>query len=232
VSRDTVVTGGLLLNRGTQLTTPVNLDGYWSARTFCTYGLPVDLLKSNVNLNAGVTFSRTPGIVNNIRNEASVLGFTPGVIIGSNISEDIDFTLSYTANFNRSRNSQQSQLDNNYFTHTAGLRCNWIFSEGFVLRNDVTNAYSSGLGAGLDQNSVLWNVSIGKKLLADQRGELLFSVHDLLNQNRSVNRTVTETYVEDTTTRVLTRYYMLSFSYTVRAFQPPRQDFEERRFPR
>ncbi len=223
--RDTVVDGGVQLSRGTQLTVPVNLDGNWSARTFCTYGFPLDFLGSNINVNAGLTFSRTPGIVNGYRNVADVIGFSPGAVIGSNISEDVDFTVSYSASFNRSRNTQQTSLDNSYFTHTAAVRLNLDIPGGFVLRNDVTNSLTSGLGAGYDQSTVLWDASIGKKMFSDQRGELLLSVHDILDQNRNVSRNITETYVEDTVTRVLTRYIMLSFSYTVRAFQVPRSGF-------
>jgi hypothetical protein len=37
--------------------------------------------------------------------------------------------------------------------------------------------------------------------------------NDLLDQNRSIGRTVTESYVEDTTNRVLPRYLMLTFEY-------------------
>ncbi len=58
-------------------------------------------------------------------------------------------------------------------------------------------------------------MSLGKKLFSKQQGELTFSVVDLLNQNKSVNRTVTGTYVEDTQNNVLGRYFMLTFTYTV-----------------
>jgi hypothetical protein len=59
-------------------------------------------------------------------------------------------------------------------------------------------------------------MSLGKKLFSKQQGELTVSVVDLLNQNKSVNRTVTGTYVEDTQNNVLGRYFMLTFTYTVR----------------
>jgi hypothetical protein len=66
---------------------------------------------------------------------------------------------------------------------------------------------------------LIWNVSLGKKLFTNQRGELLLTVYDLLDQNKSVKRNVTETYIEDVTTRVLSRYIMLTFTYNLRQFQ-------------
>ncbi len=217
--RDTVLPGGLRLNQGTQLTIPVNLDGYWNLRSFCTYGFPFDFLKSNLNFNGGLSYTRTPGMVNSLKNISNVYTMSPGFVLGSNISEDLDFTLSYTGNFNIAHNSVQSDLNNNYFTHTAGVKFNWIFWEGVVLRTDMNNVLYNGLSAGLNQNYILWNIGFGKKFLPGQRGEVLLTVYDVLNQNRNINRTVTETYVEDATTKVLSRYLMLTFTYNVRQFQ-------------
>ena len=38
-------------------------------------------------------------------------------------------------------------------------------------------------------------------------------MYDVLDQNRSTGRSITESYVEDTTNRVLPRYIMLSVEY-------------------
>ena len=223
--RDSLLPGGIRLSQGSQLTAPVNLDGYWNVRSLCTYGFPVDFLESNLNLNGSITYTRTPGLINGDLNTANVYTLSPGFVLGSNISENLDFTLSYTANFNTSRNTTQAQLDNTYFNHTAGFKFNWIFWQGFDIKSDFSNILYNDQTGTLNQNYALWNLSIGKKIFSNQRGEILVSVYDLLNQNRSVNRTVTETYVEDATTAVLNRYYMLTFSYNVRQFSEPRPDF-------
>ncbi len=219
---DTMLPGNVQLTRGTQLTAPVNLDGYWSVRTFGTYGFPVDFLGSNLNLNGGITYSRTPGLIDNLLNMTKVVALSPGFVLGSNISEKVDFTVSYTANFNNSQNSTQPSLNNNYFSHTAGLKLNLIFWQGIDVKTDITNTLYNGLSSDLNQNYTLWNLNVGKKLFENQQGEILFTVFDLLNQNRSINRTVTTTYVQDATTAVLSRYYMLTFSYNLRQFHESR----------
>jgi hypothetical protein len=216
--KDTILPSGIQLNNGTQLTIPVNLNGYRNVTTFCTYGFPFDLIRTNVNLNLGFNYTRTPGLVNSVPNASNLYAYSPGIVLGSNISENVDFTLSYTANYNRTKNSVRVQLDNNYYSHTVGIKFNAIFLGGFVFRNELNNTLYSGLGVGLDRNYILWNISIGKKLFANDRGELLLTVYDVLNQNRSQNRTVTETYVEDATTNVLKRYFMLTFTYNLRSF--------------
>ena len=43
-------------------------------------------------------------------------------------------------------------------------------------------------------------LSIGKKILKHQRGEINVSAYDLLNQNKSFSRNVTATYIENVKT--------------------------------
>ncbi|HYG15904.1 MAG TPA: outer membrane beta-barrel protein, partial [Bacteroidia bacterium] len=47
--RDTVIDGVDTLRRGSQLTRPVNLNGYWNVRGFVVYSMPVGFIKSNLN---------------------------------------------------------------------------------------------------------------------------------------------------------------------------------------
>lgn len=215
-SRDTVLSNGTAIAQGAQLTYPVNLNGYWNVRSFFTYGFPFDLISSALNLSAGVSYTRTPGILNGIQSLANTVGPSAGFVIGSNISRDFDFTISYMGNYNFAGNTLQSSGNSNYYSHTASLRWVWEFLNGIVLNNQVSNALTSGLAAGYNQNTVLWNLSLGKKFFANERGELQLTVNDLLAQNKSLNRTVTDTYVDDVANEVLTRYVMLTFSYTVR----------------
>ena len=214
--RDTVLAGGVLMNRGTQLSYPVNLNNQWNVNSFFTRSLVVGPLKSNLNLTSGLTFARTPGFINQELNVVETYGPSAGAVLSSNVSQDVDFTLSYQGNYNISRNTFEPSLNSHYYYHTATVKNNFIFWDGVVFRNEMDNVLYSGLTGGYDKNTLLWNMSLGKKLFSKQQGELTASVVDLLNQNKSVNRTVTGTYVEDTQNNVLGRYLMLTFTYTVR----------------
>jgi len=87
----------------------------------------------------------------------------------------------------------------------------------------LTNQSYTGLADGFNQSYWLWNLGAGKKFLKDQSGELKLTVFDLLKQNRSITRTITETYVEDVETDVLRQYFMLTFSYKLKNFGTPKR---------
>jgi len=214
-SRDTIMIGDTV-KTGSQLTLPKNFDGYWSIRSFFTYGFPFDFISSTINLNGGINYAQTPGSINNTFNISRAYTFTLGAVIGSNISPNLDFTLTYAGNYNLSRNSLQSNLNTDYYSHTAGLRFNWIFWQGIVFHNEMSNILNNGQGTGYNQNSLLWNMSLAKKLFANQAGEIKLGMNDLLAQNKNLTRTITSSYIQDSRNEVLTRYVMLTFTYTLR----------------
>ncbi len=217
-SSDTTVLGDIQLLIGAQLRRPVNLSGYWNARTFFTYGLPVTALKSNLNLNAGFSYLRSPSLVNEVKNFVKSYTSTVGLVLSSNISEKVDFTLSYSANYNVVRNSLQPQLDNNFFFHNVGAKFNWEIVDRFTLGSDINQTLYAGLGEDFSQQFWLWNAAVGYRFLKDESLEIRLGVFDLLNQNNSIGRSVTETYVEDSVTDVLRRYFMVTATYTLRNF--------------
>ena len=210
---------GVIMAQGSQFTRPVNLDGFWNMRSFITLGLPFEVIKSNMNLNGGYTYSHTPGYINKAENISEVHNVNGGFVLGSNVSERLDFTLSYSMNYNIVGNSVYPELDANYLNHRSSVRFNWLPWRSIILSTNLNYSQYQGLDDSVDQNAVLWNVAFGYKFLKGNGGEVRLIVADLLNQNNNVSRTVGEFYVEDNMSNVLGRYIMLNFIYTLRNFR-------------
>jgi hypothetical protein len=139
-------------------------------------------------------------------------------VLGSN-QESIDFTLSYTANYVIVKNTLQKRSDNNYFKHLTSIRLTWQPWKGFVFNSNLVNTIYTGLGEQFNQNIWFLNAAIGYKLLKDKSLDIRVSGVDLLNQNRSITREVSDTFIEDSQTNALTRYYMLMITYDLRKFK-------------
>jgi hypothetical protein len=215
---DSLLNNSIVLNKGAQLTKPVNLNGYLSLRSLVTYALPVKFIKSNLNVSGGFNWSKIPGMVNYINSMTNNYAWLGGAGVSSNISEYVDFNLSYNISYNIANNALLQQQNNTYTIQSTGLQVNLLSKKGWFIQNDVSNQSYSGLSSGFNQNYWLWNAAAGKKFLKKQAGELKLSVFDLLKQNRSIARTVTESYIEDVQNQVLTQYFMLTFSYKLKNF--------------
>jgi outer membrane beta-barrel protein/carboxypeptidase-like protein len=234
-SKDSVLSNTITLYKGSQISKPVNLNGYISARSFFTFGMPLTFIKSNLNWNGGISYSKLPGLLNNVKNVSNNFNYNVGAVLSSNISEYVDFTLSYSANINTVKNTIQPSLNNNYFTSSAGVTFNLLTKKGLFLNNDLSNETYKGLSAGLNQNFWLWNIAVGQKFLKNQNGELKLSVFDLLKQNKSITRNVTDSYIQDVQNQVLQQYFMLTFTYKLRNFgkgKPETNEGGQRNFGR
>ncbi|MBI1343492.1 MAG: outer membrane beta-barrel protein [Terrimonas sp.] len=216
--RDSVLNSSVTLFKGSQLSKPVNLNGQWSVNTFLTYGAPLNFIKTTMNINAGVVYNRTPGLINNVANVSNANTFNTGITFASNISQYIDFTVIYNAGFSNVKNSLQPNLNNKYISEATSLRLNLLSKSGWLFNSDLNNQIYSGLTDGFNQNYWLWNMAVAKKFMKNQRGELRLSVFDLLNQNQSITRTTTETYIEDVNTQVIKQYFMLTFTLNLKNF--------------
>lgn len=218
--RDSSLSNGMILYNGSQLSEPVNLQGYWNAKGFITYGWLIRPLKVNLNLNSGITYTHTPALINDVTNYSANYTYSEGAVLSSDISENIDYTLSYTANYSTVTNTLQNQEDDNYYTGILTGKINLIFFKGLIVNTSLSQTSYSGLSAmQYNQAIYLWNASIGYKFLKDKMLQVSISANDILNQNTNITRTVTDTYIQDSQTMVLRRYYMLNLQLNIRKFK-------------
>jgi len=217
--RDTIIQQNILLARGSQLTIPVNIDGNRSLNLYMAYGLPLKFIKSHLNLNMNAGLSQVPSIINNESNFQNNKTGGLGISIGSNISENVDFTLSSNTNVIANNNSLNANLNNTFINQNNKAVLNLIFWKGFVLNTDISYQHNSGLSAGYNQDYVLWNMSFGKKLFKKRQGDLRFVVYDILQENKNIQHSISDIYIQDTRSNVLTRYYMLVFMYKIREYR-------------
>src|SRR5690606_540079 len=96
----TEIQDGIILEKGSQLNKPVNLDGYWDVRSWLSYGMPLDFMKSKLNLNAGLGATRRPGQVNDQVGFNNSQRLNTGLSISSSISDQIDFNIWARSSFN------------------------------------------------------------------------------------------------------------------------------------
>lgn len=222
---DSTLSNGMVLYNGSQLSEPVNLQGYLNAKAFITYGWLIRPLKVNLNLNSGVTYTHTPALINDITNYSSNYTYSEGAVLSSDISENVDYTISYTANYSTVTNTLQNQEDDNYYTGVLTGKINLIFFKGLIVNTSLSQTSYSGLSASqYDQAIYLWNASIGYKFLKDKMLQVSISANDILNQNTNITRTVTDTYIQDSQTVVLRRYFMLNLQLNIRKYKTTAPD--------
>ena len=204
--------------RPIQYSTTENVDGYLNVRTHLNYGLPLNFMKCNLNLMGGVNYSETPSLINGEKNIASNIGYDARVVLGSNISENIDFTLSWGGTFNQANNSLSTQGKNEYFNHNVEASFKAVFLKGFTFTASANYTQYIGYTNDYNDSYTLCNAYIGHKLFKNQLGEIMFGVNDIFNQNKAFSRSTGSGFTQNSWNSVIGRYFIAQFNYNLRFF--------------
>lgn len=217
-NQDTVVYNDIFLQKGSQIIRPVNLNGYYSLRSFINYTFPISKLKTNLSVNVSGNYTNIPGLINTDINYAKTATGSLGLVLSSNISEKFDFTISSNSSYSNILNTLQTSSNTTYFNQNSRFKVTANPYKGLVLQTEYTNTYYSGLTSAYNQSISLWNAAIGYKFLKNKQAEIRLTVYDILNQNNSVSRTNTDSYIQDSQTNVLNRYYLVTFTYNFKKY--------------
>lgn len=212
---DMVLSPTVTLNKGSQFTRPVNLDGYYSLQSMLTYGFPVDFIRSNINFSLSANYANVPTVFDGVESRTRELNLIPKIIIGSNISKNLDFTASYSAGINKMFSSLEATTGSDYITHTVAAKLGWTFLWGLTFRSTFNYIGYTGLDTSTE-DYFLWNVSLGKKFLKNNAAEIKIEAFDVLKQNQAFTHRTGSNYYDYVNSNVLQPYAMVSFVYTIR----------------
>ncbi|GAB4128763.1 MAG: TonB-dependent receptor [Raineya sp.] len=211
---------------GAQINEYKNTNGIWNAIAFLGAGIPLKGNSITLGLSTNFLFNRNKSFINNAENTSDTYTMGQGARIVWNYKEKLDFNLSGNLNYSIAQYSLQPQNNVKFFTSTIIADISYTFDNGLILGTEVDYFSNSGLAEGFNQNFTIWNASISKQVFKDKRGEIKLRVYDGFRQNVGISRTTAETYIQDVSNVVLSRYYMLSFTYNINRFAAQRQEQE------
>lgn len=213
------------LGDGNRFTKPENMDGYWYAMLRTSFGFPVKVIKSNLNINLGGMLGRTPNMIDGEKMTTDMRNVDGGLTLSSNISENIDFTLSYTGSYNTTQNmswvaaaNSYEKMNSRYFMQYVTANVKWVFWKGVTFSANATYTQNKGLTEDYNDEYVICNALLGKKIFKNQRGELSLTVNDIFDQNKSFRTYINGNTKTNSSNIAIGRYVGLQFVYNLRIY--------------
>ncbi|MDR2936236.1 MAG: TonB-dependent receptor [Rikenellaceae bacterium] len=206
---------------GSQLRTPTNLDGRFSASAMVSYNFPIRALKSNFNMGTRYSYNITPSYTTDNRlNKARTNSGNLMLGLVSNISQNVDFSVMSSSGYNVTANSAKDNHES--FSQRASGMLNIIMLKGIVLNTAYTfNYIKNTSNEGFTQHYSLWNAGLGYKFTKRKTAEARVTVYDILRQNRSLRHSIADAYVQDSWTNTMGRYVMFTLSYRFNSMNTP-----------
>ncbi|SKB77587.1 TonB-dependent receptor [Dyadobacter psychrophilus] len=205
-------------DNGARFSKPINTEGYWALNSFLSWSKNISALKFGLTLNTQANVSAGQSLINNLKNQAKTTLLGQGIRIQSAFDGTIDYGFGARISYQRASYSLLPQQNTQYWSQYMTADLHWQLPFRFVFSSDLTYTGNTGRTAGFNQKFTLWNAALSRQFLKGKQGEIRLQVFDILNQNRSLARNTTETYIEDVQSIVLKRYFLVSFVYNLRKF--------------
>ena len=215
-----IVNNDSIFAAGNRKTTYANVNGVYNFNANMANGFPIKIakIKANLNLSTNASLSHNINLFNGKQNEINNYSFGENVSFNYTYKELFDIGFGAGLNWNKVTYSAQPTQNSNFFTQNYSIDNSWYIPGGITLTNEVDYTVNTGRASGFNPKITLWNASLAKGILKDNKGELKLSVFDLLNHNKGVTRNTTSNYIEDQTFTVLKRYFLLTFTYNLSKF--------------
>jgi hypothetical protein len=223
-SADAQVTQNAIVSRttydsttGGQTTTYTNVNGNWNAGLFGMVSMPLRNRNWQTNMHLFARYTQTVGFNNGQRNRSGALSLRPFVVMA--FRTDVwDISLRPFYGLQTTTNSLKTVNNSDITNYGATLNGQWYAPFGLVLGTDLSFTANRGYAAGYDADEWMWNAQVSYQFLRGRAATIALKAYDLLQSRKTLSRSVTANYIDDTSYNSLTRYFMLSFSYRFNTF--------------
>jgi hypothetical protein len=197
------------------LTRPVNVNGVYSVNGSANYGFKLNAIKSRINFGFNGGYNNNVSYSNGILNTIDIKSIGPSVSYNFVKDDVIDIDLSARYSYSITNNKVNPALNTNYLTRTYNADVTNYLPGHIVLNQSLNYIFNTGRAQGYNTEIPIWNASLSKYFMKNNRGELKLTAFDLLNRSLGVSRTVSQSQIVDQQYNVISRYFLITFTYSL-----------------
>ncbi len=197
---------------GRSISTPINVDGNYSGNTWLGGSLPFFQRMLSINAGCNTNFYSNYNYINNQKN------ITRNTGIGGNLGFEVNleklvFDVSGNYDYNIPYSSIGNQNSEPYTTQNYRFNGRVELPKKVFIESDANYNLNSRRAEGYNINFLIINASVTKIFGKLDNIILAAKVYDILNQNIVANRQVYNNIITDSKTNIISRYFLLSFTY-------------------
>lgn len=196
---------------GVQYSMPFNDGGDYSVQSRLMTNLP--FFKGVLGFSDIIT----AGHYNNISYIDGTRNVTKRVVFG----EKADLTINYgdlrvdvgaSFNYELSENSIYPGKKNSTWRNNIDGSISYILPLEINFRSDISYQFFSGYKGQNDKPYLLWNANLSKSIIRNKLIATL-SARDILNQNKNIQRVVSDFYIQETRYNIVRQYFLFTLTY-------------------
>lgn len=171
-----------------------------------------------INPRFTMNYAYNNGFIDGQAFTSNSYSLNPGLNLTYEIKDKMTIKPSYRLGYSFSNYTNYNVTNVNTANQSLKLELtNYLLKGNFVFGNDFEYNTNSNIAPGFKKDFYFWNTSLGYSFYKKQFTAKV-KVYDVLNQNQSVRRTITDSYFEDREDLILKRYIMFSISMKLNKF--------------
>jgi hypothetical protein len=200
---------------GRKIYQTVNVNGNYSIELNTGYDIKIKKLKE-IYLGGGpvYSFSRFANFVNGVQNISRSTRAGMSIGVSKYTEKKYDFYVRYEPSFNNSKASVRPDIVTKYWTQDVLVYVNIHLPKDFKLNTHLEANFRQRTDVFTqNNNAVIWNTGIEKKLLKKKDLFVTVTINDILNQNIGFRRDVTTNYITERTFNTVRRFVLFGLKW-------------------
>lgn len=210
---------------GGYTTTPVNVNGNWSAFGMVGTNIALRNKKYTVNTFTRANFNRQVSFISNRQevtdNDKNIMkNLSMGQRLRGTYRNDVwELSLNGSLDYSHARNSYQSSNNMDTYQFSYGASTNVNLPWNMTLSTDLSQNSRRGYNdASMNTNELIWNAQIAQNFLKGNAATVSVQFYDILKNQSNISRTISAAMRQDTEYNAIYSYCMVHFVYRLNLF--------------
>jgi hypothetical protein len=194
---------------------PVNTGSHFSAQANLNLNYHVSALKSRISVSSSINHRQSTDVLNateqrisnNTLNASARYHFRPSDAFELNVSGSLNQQLTAYA---------FSSLEQAFLNQVYTAELFWGFLEHYRIQTSMHYQIYEGRQQVYDQRIPMMDAGLSRRFLKGETGELRLTAYNLLDRDLGISQSMNLNYSEYQETNSLGRYFLLSFTYSLR----------------
>lgn len=197
---------------GRTITQTVNVMGNRDGNIDISGNYPLFSGVIQLQPDGSATYRKTINFINGIENETEEYGVKAGLDISVE-TKNITGFMGGDFSYNDPRSTVSSESNKPYSNQKYRGGITFKLPKKIIIKSDASYNLNSQRNEGYNVNYIIWSMSVGKTFFKTENFIVSIDATDILNQNISATRTVSDNVIVDNKTDVIGRYILARAIY-------------------